>query len=126
MASTTTNGALLKSHEGRIQRVEDVTSELLAGVAKQGATLEAIGDTVRGIDTKLDEHRDLLSTHKTEDADVALRVHDLEVKQKDKDKFNKNVNYAFYTALAGIAVDLALRFVEHGSKVASAVADMAK
>jgi hypothetical protein len=109
-----TNGALLKSHEGRLQRVEDVTSELLSSVAKQGATLEAIGDTVKGIDLKLDVRQDALIKHEEADQDVALRVHDLEQTQKGKDKWSK---YVFLPAIALVVGDVLLKFVEHIPKL---------
>ena len=113
MAAATMNGALLKSHEARLQHVEEATSSLLATSSATAVKLEGIGSIVVGIDKKLDTYVDALVSHKTDDVAVDVRVRDLEQKQKSKDKFSKNVNYAFLTALAGIVGDLVLRLAEH-------------
>ena len=111
------NGSLLESHEVRLQVVESKTSELVASTAANGVKLEAIAGTLGSIDSKLDGHMAALNSHKTEDAAVALRVHDIEVARSEekekKAKRDANLNYGFWTMAAGLGVELCLRFGEH-------------
>jgi hypothetical protein len=109
--------ALVEAHEDRLQRVEGTATALLATTAVTNSKLDAIGNTVLGIDAKLDASKVALDQHKAEDQDVALKVHDLEQSAATKDKKKSNLEYAFWTAVAGIGVDLICKLIEHIPKL---------
>lgn len=111
------NGALLESHEYRIQRVEGQTSDLVAAAAGTNVKLETISQTLKGIDDKLDGVTTVFKEHKTADDVVHLKVHDLENESKVRKEGAKNHQYAFWTAIAAIGADVVVHILEHLPKV---------
>lgn len=111
------NGALLESHEYRIQRVEGQTSDLVAAAAGTNVKLETISHTLQNIDGKLDDFTSVFKEHKEADDKVHLKVHDLEGESKARKEGAKNHQYAFWTAIAAIASDLVMHLIEHLPKI---------
>jgi hypothetical protein len=111
------NGALIESHEYRIQRVESTVSELGTATARNEEKLEGISKVVNGIDGKLDGFTDALKEHVKDDDAVSLDVRDLKEESKHRKAGLKNREYAFWTAIAAIVADVAVHIIEYLPKI---------
>ncbi len=106
----------LDSHEARLQGVEHAMSELVAMTSSTDTKVDGMATILEKIDTKLDSHMTSLEGIRANGQQVAMRVHDLETRAKSEEKHSDNVKYAFWTAVAGIAVELVLHLLTFAKK----------